>query len=75
MTVAQLFKIFSSAFYGTRRFIVVLQESASESYPGPLEFSPHAFTLFFKIRFNIISILCLGIVSGLYPSGFIVLKN
>jgi hypothetical protein len=44
-----------SVTYGTRRFITMLQESAIVPYTEPDEFSPHIYTSYFKIRFNIIS--------------------
>jgi len=47
------------------------QEPTTGAYPEPHAFSPHLLTLF-PLRSTVIlsSHLCLGLLSGLFPSGF-----
>jgi hypothetical protein len=47
------------------------QEYATGPYPKPDESSPHTLISYvFRIKFNIIYTLRLGLSSGLFPSGF-----
>jgi hypothetical protein len=44
------------------------QKPATGPCPDPDESSPHP--VYFKINFNLISRTCVGLTSGLFPSGF-----
>ena len=54
------------AIYGTRRFIPRLQVPATRPYPEPDQSSPWPPTYILILTYH----LCLGLPSGLFPSGF-----
>jgi hypothetical protein len=67
MIVAQLVKKFP-AFVEPQVSLLSLQESSTGLCPELDEYSPHAYTLHILILY---SRLCLGLQSGVFPSGFV----